>query len=190
MKLILGSQSKNRKAVLEKAGYTFDVMVSSVDEKAIRHDDWYHLPLLIARAKADALLPKILEPAMLITADVVTVWNGELREKPRDDEETRTFLTSFSESPHPVDCINGLTVTHTGTGKRAEGVEVSKLWFGKIPRELIDVLILEGKAGDYAGGFTVLDSRVKDCVKKIDGSYEGVLGMPLSLLDKLLKEVS
>ena len=190
MKLILGSQSSNRKAVLEQAGYTFDVMVADIDEKAIRHDDWYHMPLLIARAKKEALLPRITEPALLITADVVTVWNGELREKPADGKEARHFLQTFSKSQHPVDCVNALTVTNTETGKVAEGIEVHKLWFGEIPDALIETLVSEGKTTSYAGGFTVLDPRVKACVTKIEGSYEGVLGMPLPLLEKLLKEVS
>jgi len=189
MKLILGSQSANRKAVLERAGYVFDVMAADIDEKAVRHDDWYHMPLLIARAKAEALLPRIQERALLITADVVTIWNGDLREKPRDTAETRAFLTSFSKSPHPVECVNGLVVTDTGTRKRAEGTDVSKIWFGKIPDELIATLIGEGKTCDYAGGFTLLDPRMYECVSKLEGSYESVLGMPLHLLRRLIEEV-
>jgi len=80
MKLILGSQSENRKTVLERAGYTFDVLVSGIDEKAIRHNDFYELPLLLAKAKAEALLPRIKEPAFLITADQIIVERRSARE--------------------------------------------------------------------------------------------------------------
>ena len=96
MKIILGSQSENRRQVLKDAGYEFAVMASNIDEKAIRHEDLYELLLRLSRAKAEELLPKIKESAMLITADQVIVWNCELREKPRDLKEARHYLETFS----------------------------------------------------------------------------------------------
>lgn len=190
MKIILGSQSENRKQVLLKAGYVFDIMVSDIDEKAVRHDNWYDMPVLIAEAKAKALLPRIAEPAVLITADVVIVWNGELRGKPRDIEEARAFLTSFSESPHPVECVNGIVVVNTGTGAVAKETEVSKIWFGKISTEFIETLIQEGGVCNWAGGFTLLDPRMNACVEKIEGSFESVLGLPLHVVEKCLRNVT
>lgn len=59
MKLILGSKSIGRKRVLEKWGYEFEVMASDIDEKAIRCENYDILPLLIARGKTQALLPKL-----------------------------------------------------------------------------------------------------------------------------------
>jgi len=189
MKIILGSQSENRKQVLLRAGYIFDVMVSNIDEKAVRHDNWYDMPVLIAEAKAKALLPRIKEPALLITADVVTVWNGELREKPRDFEEARAFLTSFSESPHPIECVNGIVVINTETEAVAKETVISNVWFGKISNEFIETLIQEGGVCNWAGGFTLLDPRMNACVAKIEGTFDSVLGLPLETVEKLMKEV-
>lgn len=190
MKLILGSQSENRKQVLLKAGYVFDVMVSNIDEKVIRHENWYEMPLRIAKAKTEALLPNIKEPALLITADVVTIWNGELREKPHDFDEARRFLKSFSESSHPVECVNGIVVTNTATDAVATGTDISKVWFGKISDEFIETLISEGGVCNWAGGFTLLDPRTNALIARREGTYESVLGMPLGLVRRLLKEVS
>ena len=53
MKIILGSQSENRKQVLAEAGYAFEVMVSHVDEKAIRHENLYELPIRLWNATRD-----------------------------------------------------------------------------------------------------------------------------------------
>lgn len=53
MKIILGSQSRSRRKVLEKLGYEFEVMPADIDEKAIRFDDPTKLTLVLARAKAD-----------------------------------------------------------------------------------------------------------------------------------------
>ena len=190
MKIILGSQSENRKHVLTEAGYVFDVMIPNIDEKAIRHENWYEMPLRLAKAKAEALLPRIQESELLITADVVTIWNGELREKPRDFAEARLFLKSFSKSPHPVECVNGIVVTNTATGVFAAGTDISKVWFGKISDEFIDTLIGEGNVCNWAGAFTLLDPRMKARVSRLEGTYESVLGMPMDIVDRCMKELT
>ena len=61
MKIILGSKSKGRKQILEEMGMDFEIMVSDIDEKAIRFDDAEKLVLALARAKAEALKPKIFQ---------------------------------------------------------------------------------------------------------------------------------
>lgn len=154
MKIILGSQSENRRQVLAEAGYAFEVMASHIDEKAIRHENLYELPLRLARAKAAALLPLIKEPAMLITADQVIVWNGELREKPRDFTEARRYLETFSGSEFPAECVNGITVTNTANGRSLTEREISKVYFSKLPKEVIEAFLKEGTMYKYAGGFT------------------------------------
>lgn len=73
--------------------------------------------LLIAHAKAAALLPKIASPSILICSDQVIRCNGEVREKPENEEEARRFLKSYRE--HPAECINGVVVYNTGTGTSA-----------------------------------------------------------------------
>src|ERR1041385_5046735 len=93
--IILGSKSPGRKSVLEHAGYEFEVMVSNINEKAIRSDDYKQLPLLLARAKATVLVPKIKKPAILITSDQVVIYKGELREKPADENQAREYLKSY-----------------------------------------------------------------------------------------------
>lgn len=189
MKIILGSQSENRKLVLEKAGFTFDVMVSNVDEKVIRHDDFYQVPLLLAKAKADALLPRIKEPALLITADQVIVWNGELREKPCDSREARRFLETFSGSACPVECVNGIMVTNTATKQSRLEREISKVYFSKIPQEVIDEFLNQGISHKYAGGFTPQSPLIRPFLR-LEGTFESVLGMPLDVVDKCMKELA
>lgn len=185
MKIILGSASENRREVLEKAGYEFGVMVSNIDEKAIRHENLYELPLLLAKAKAEALLPKIKEPALLITADQVIVWNGELREKPHDAKEARYFLESFSGSKYPAECVNGIVVTNTQTRESLSEVEISRVFFSKILQKIIEEFLNLGTACKYAGGFTPQSPLILPYLR-IEGTMESVLGLPLDILKKLL----
>ena len=189
MKIILGSQSENRKQVLTEAGYKFEVMISDIDEKAIRHENLYELPLRLAKAKAEALLPKIKEPAFLITADQVIVWNGELREKPRDFAEARHYLETFSGSEFPAECVNGIMVTNTQTGKSRIEREVSKIFFSKIPQEVIEEFLEQGIMYKYAGGFTPQSPLIMPYLR-IEGTFESVLGLPMDIVARCMKELT
>lgn len=188
MKIILGSQSENRRTVLKNAGYEFEVMVSNIDEKAVRHEDLYELPLLLAKAKAEALLPQIKEPALLITADQVIVWNGELREKPRDLAEARRFLETFSRSEYPAECVNGIMVTNTQTGKSKLEREISRVYFSEIPQNTIEEFLNQGIMYKYAGGFTPQSPLILPYLR-IEGTMESVLGLPLDMVEKSMKEL-
>ena len=100
MNIILGSKSSGRKYVLQQAGYVFDIMISDIDEKAIRSDNYEELPLLIARAKAKALLKKIIEPSILITGDGIVMCNGQMREKPESEEQARAYRLADNKLQH------------------------------------------------------------------------------------------
>lgn len=189
MKIILGSQSENRKSVLTEAGYTFDILVPGIDEKAIRHEDLYELPLRLAKAKAEALLSKIREPAFLVTADQVIVWNGELREKPADLSEARRFLETFSGSEYPAECVNGIQVTNTATGKSILEREISKVFFSTIPQENIDTFLITGVGMQKAGGFDIRHSLIRPFVK-VEGTLESVLGLPMDIVERCMKELT
>lgn len=188
MKIILGSSSKYRKQLLEEKGYRIEVMVPDIDEKAIRTDDYYKLPLLVARAKMDALISKVIEPAIVITADVVVVCSSALYEKPKDIEEARLFLKKYSEG-HPAEVISALVVTNTENKKRVEGVDVAKVFFNAMPQAVIEDFIKNGDPYSKAGGFGIQLPMLQPYVNRIEGTRECVMGMPTDLLEKLIKEV-
>jgi predicted house-cleaning NTP pyrophosphatase (Maf/HAM1 superfamily) len=60
--IVLGSSSSNRHKVLNLCGWTFDVAVPDIDEKAIRHDDPYLLPVIIAKAKVNGSVFLVVPP--------------------------------------------------------------------------------------------------------------------------------
>lgn len=188
MKLILGSKSFGRKYVLEKAGYEFDVMSADIDEKAIRSDDYEELPMLLARAKAKALLSKIKKTSILITSDQVVVCNGELREKPEVESIARRYLKSYTK--YPAQTNTAVVVTNTETGKQAEGLDIAKVFFKPIPASIVDALIKEGKVLQTAGGFMVEETMLEPYIDHIEGETSSVTGLPLTLTRKLIEEVS
>ncbi|MFA6307649.1 MAG: Maf family protein [Patescibacteria group bacterium] len=183
-KIILGSASKGRKAVLEKMGYDFEVLTADIDEKAIRDDNPQILTSKLANAKADALIKKINEVALLITADQVINYNGTIREKPETPQEAREFLKSYAK--YPAEAINTIVVTDTSTGKRVEASDSKKVYFKSIPDNIIDKLIAEGNVFTQAGGFSTNDPLIKPYILKIQGEEDSVLGLPVKLTKKLL----
>jgi len=173
--------------MLIEMGYQFEVMAADIDEKAIRHDNPKELVLALANAKADALLPRISAPAILITADQVVAWKDEIREKPENEEEARRFLRTYHEAP--ADIINATVVTNTATGKRAFGIDSSLVYFKQIPKKVIDALIAKGRIFSKAGGFEIVDPLFEPYLEKVEGTVDQVTGLPKEFTQRLIKEV-
>jgi len=185
--IILGSGSKWRQAMLEKMGHDFKVITADIDEKAIRSDDYYALPIKLACAKAEAIKQKIKEPVLLITADQVVLCNGELREKPEDEHQAREFLRSYKE--YPAEIINAVVVTDTGSGKRAQGIDIAKAYFKEIPEEIINKLVKMEDILNSAGGFLAEHELLRPYLKKYEGKEGNSLGLPRELTERLILEV-
>ena len=188
MKIILGSASKGRREVLERMGYDFEIMTAGIDEKAIRDTDPKKLTLRLAHAKADALLSKIFEPALLITSDQVVYWNGNIHEKPESPERARENLKNYVA--HPVETVTAVVVTNTLTKQRLEGIDVAKVVFSPIPDDVIQKTIDEGDVFTRAGGFNIEDPLLQGFIQKIEGEKESIIGLPKTLTEALLQKAS
>ena len=187
MKIILGSASEGRKKVMQELGLDFEIVPADIDEKAIRRDTPEELVLAVANAKADALVARISEPALLITSYQVILCEGELREKPRDVAEARKFLQSYNSSP--AHAVGAVTVTNSATGKRASGMQKSTIYFKPLPDDFTEDFIKSGKAFKYAGGFPVQDSTWTPYIERIEGGWDTAAGLSKELLADLVKKV-
>jgi septum formation protein len=187
MKIILGSQSAGRKKVLEKMGYTFEIMPADIDEKAIRFDDPTALTLALAHAKADKLLPQIHEPAILITSDQVVVCNRRILEKPASEQEAREYLAMHSQNP--AETVTSVVVVNTKNGKQVEGTDIAKIWFRSVPEETITQYIKTRDPFIHSGGFDHEHPLLAPYVEKIEGEAESITGLPKSLTKKLIRLV-
>jgi septum formation protein len=166
-------------------GYAFAVMPAHIDERAIRSEDPGALTLALAHAKADALLPQIHEPALLITSDQVVVWQGKIREKPAHAEEARAFLRGYADGP--AETVTAVVVTNTATGVRQQGVDVATVWFRRIPEEVIAQAIAQEEVFAHAGGFSITDPLLEAYIERVDGTTESVIGLPTALTRRLIR---
>ena len=185
MKIILGSGSQFRKELMERAGYTFDVIAPEVDERAIRHDDPYKLPLLLAEAKAKNAILKVTEDALLVTSDTIVICKGKVYEKPDTADEMRAFIDEYVAAKH-ADVVTTVVVTNTKTGKEFSGTDICKVEFSEMPEHVIEDFLKTGDPFSRAGGFSVENEILAPYVKTTLGTRESIMGMPMDLLGALL----
>ncbi|KAJ3097199.1 hypothetical protein HDU97_005084 [Phlyctochytrium planicorne] len=209
--IVLGSSSKSRASILNLANIPFTVQVADIDEKAIGSrgpgSDPDELVTKIARAKADALLASgkvdAYEDAFLITCDQVglfngmwkgltlffkvALWEGQIREKPVNEEEARSYLKSYSLAP--AETRGAMVVINLKTKKRAEGIDVAKQYFKPIPESVIDALIKQGDVYYCCGAFMIDDPLLIPYLDKREGDEDSIIGLSKRLLVELLSKL-
>ncbi len=168
-------------------GYDFEVVVPEIDEKAIRSENPKELVLKIAEAKNQALRQRIKGLYILITADQVVVWNGQIREKPINIEQAREFLQSYAK--YPAETYSALVVINTETKKTAKRVDVAKIYFRPIPEEIIDKLIAKGDVLRSSGGFVSEDPLLEPYIARVEGTMDSIMGLPKKLTQRLIQKV-
>ncbi len=188
MRLILGSSSRGRRMILDREGYDFEILKPEIDEQLIRCDDPKELVLKIAHAKADEVERKIQGDAIIITSDQVVVCNGQMREKPKDEQEARSFILSYHK--HPAEIINGMVLINTSTGKRVEGLDISKtLLKERLPEALVDQIITKGLIFNCAGGIQLEDPLIQPYIQYSEATEDQLVGMPLELFKRLMGKI-
>ncbi len=185
--LILASASPRRRKLLEKAGCSFDVIVSGIDESAFCADG-----ITPARYAEKLALAKAMDVAqehpgrVVIGADTVVDLDGQIIGKPCDEQHAEQITEMLFSGPHEV--ITGLAVVWLN--KKIEIVEsVSTIVY---PREMTAEQIAEhiegqtwrGKAGAYA-----IQETGDKFVERVEGSFTNVVGLPMERLNEILGEV-
>lgn len=195
-RIILGSQSQDRHAILRDMGYTdFEVVTANIDESAIRAPAAEDLVVKLAHAKAEAILSKLEGtellrkadvPVLLITADQVVVHEGVILEKPKSAEEARRVIPGYSRAPAVT--VGAVLVTNLDTGVRAGGVDKAEVHFNEISDEVVDALIEEGEVFYSAGGLLVEHPLMSPFVKSMVGGLDSVMGMSKELTQSLIEQ--
>lgn len=185
MKIILGSQSPRRQELLAGLGFNFEVIIADTDESYPTELTTEQIAPFIAKAKVDALLPKIRKTDLLICADTIVVLGEKILGKPKDKVEAKKMLQDLSGKTHTV--ITAYCVFLGGT-YYADSVSTA-VTFTKISNADISHYLEIGQPYDKAGGYGIQDWIGFIGVDKIDGSYTNVMGLPTSKIYALLKKL-
>jgi septum formation protein len=179
--LVLASRSPRRAEILRQAGIPFVVRPASVDESP--QEDERAGPYVRRLAHAKALAVPAAPDEIVLAADTTVVSHGELLSKPADAADARRMLALLSGSRHEV--LTGICLRR--------GAEIlcdhaaTSVWFAALAPAEIDDYIATGEAADKAGAYAIQGLACK-FVERIDGCYFNVMGLPIALVYRHLRE--
>ena len=183
--IILGSNSPRRKKILEELGLKVKVISSNIDESIIQNKNPEKVPVLLAKKKAFALKNKIKSNDLLITADTIVLLKNKILTKPQNEEDAKRILSKISSKTHQV--ITGVCILING--KEYSFSNTTEVSFDKLDLNEIDFYIKKYKPFDKAGAYGIQEWIGLIGIKKINGSYSNVVGLPASRLYQELKRL-
>jgi septum formation protein len=183
-KIILASASARRKEILGKTGLKFSVDAGDYKEDMDLALKPRQLARFLSSEKAKAVAVKYAS-ALVIAADTFIVFQGSLLGKPHTREEARRMLTLLNGRQHSV--LTGFTVIDTRTGKKLSRSVETKVFFKKMTGQEIESYVKTGEPLDKAGAYAIQGFGAV-LVKKIEGDYFNVMGLPLRSLTGVLRK--
>ena len=186
-KIILGSGSSRRKELLEAAGLVIDVVVKDHKEVIPLGLHGHEIAVAISKQKAEAYKPIYDDNVIVITADTIVLYRGEVLGKPSDCDEAIAMIKKLSGKTHRV--ITGVTLLSSkGEISFHEMTEVS---FERMSDDVICYYVDTYKPYDKAGAYGIQEWIGTVACSKVKGSYMNVIGMPvervLHELEKFIK---
>ncbi|NQU17612.1 MAG: 23S rRNA (uracil(1939)-C(5))-methyltransferase RlmD [Candidatus Saganbacteria bacterium] len=184
MDFILASQSPRRKELLKKVVSEFLICPSSVDETKIDKTDPVEFAVEAAIAKAKDVAEK--HPSSIILgADTVVSVDRRILGKPKDIDDARKTLKLLSGAKHKV--ITGIALYKKDQDKLMSDYEITYTEFNNLSDKDIEEYLATGDYADKAGSYAIQETGDK-FVKRIDGCYDNVVGLPVTRLRKLLNK--
>jgi len=181
--LVLASRSPRRREILEHAGIPFIVRPMDVDETPLAGEGAHEYVNRIARRKAEATQPESGE--IILAADTTVTVDGQILAKPEDARDAGRMLRMLSGRCHEV--LTGICLR--SASRTIEDRAETRVWFAPLSRQEIDDYVASGEPVDKAGAYAIqgLASRF---VTRLDGCYFNVMGLPVSLVYRHLREMS
>ena len=184
MKLILASASPRRRELLTQVGVSFVIEVSDVEEVL---DDTLSPELQVqslALQKAQTVAAQH-KDGLVLGADTVVVDAGSLLGKPQNTEEAAEMLRSLSGKWHQVMTAVAL-VDANDTKHEWTSVEITNVKFRDLTEDDIAAYVATGESMDKAGAYGIQGYGAL-LVERIEGCYNNVVGLPLQLVAKGLR---
>jgi nucleoside triphosphate pyrophosphatase len=181
MELVLASRSPRRQEILQQAGIAFTVRAVDVDETPHHGEKPEDYVQRVAEMKALAA-PR--QPGeVVLGADTTVVIDREMLAKPADREDARRMLRLLAGRRHEV--LTGICLKRD-TGLIRDWASTA-VWFTAMTEQEIDGYVASGEPLDKAGGYAIQGLASK-FVSKIEGDYFNVVGLPVAMVYRHLRE--
>jgi septum formation protein len=185
--IYLASRSPRRRELLRQIGVRFKVLPSDIDESVLPDESPEHYVMRLAHEKAAVCVRQIasqqLPPFPVLAADTTVCVDGQILGKPETNEETRQMLKMLSDRWHSV-----LTAVAMAEGERIEvSLSSTQVEMMRLGTSEIDHYIASGEPRGKAGAYGI-QGLASVFIRRIEGSYSGVMGLPLHETSQLLKK--
>jgi septum formation protein len=192
--IYLASRSPRRQQLLEQIGVSFRLLAPGDDEDAEAlervhpGEDPGKYVLRVTLAKAAAARERLarlgLPAAPILVADTTVAIGGTILGKPADRAEALGMLTRLAGRTHRV--ITAVAVAR-GSTRTDTLVNVSRVTFARISRAELEAYVASGEPMDKAGAYGIQGSIARH-VRRIEGSYSSIMGLPLYETARLLRD--
>ena len=181
-KIILASQSPRRRELLHLAEIPFEVIVADTDESFPPGLSPAEASVHIAKNKALAVAEKTKSDLTILAADTIVVCAGAITGKPAGREEAIEILSLLSGNTHEV--ITGVYIL----GKRQvrSFYDTTIVSFHTLTREQIEYYVDHYKPYDKAGAYAIQEWIGAVGIKKVEGDFYNVMGLPVSRVVQVL----
>ncbi len=184
-KIILASASPRRVELLVSAGIRFDAVPGDIEEIRLPEETPEQHVLRLAREKALDVAQKA-EGRFFIGADTIVLCDGEIMGKPKDSADAERMLRKLSDNTHEV--ITGFAVYDKEKNESIEDAVKTLVFFKPLCREEIRAYIDTGCPFDKAGAYAIQGGAAY-MIRKIEGSYTNVVGLPLCEVVEALQKI-
>ena len=180
--IILASASPRRRSLLQQIGVSFRQQIAAVDETPLDNESAQDYVVRLAVAKARAVRRQSGDhEAPVLGADTAVVVDGRLLGKPADLSHARDMLQLLSGRRHQV-----LSAVAVVKDRQAVAVSDSSVWFRVLSEKDIEGYWKSGEPRDKAGAYGIQGVGAI-FVERLEGSYSGVMGLPLYETARLLQ---
>lgn len=183
--IILASKSPRRRYLLEQAGLQFSVIPSSFNENSVTMKEPESYVRELAECKANAVA-EAYPDQWVIGADTIVLIGKDVLGKPGSDDEARNMLGRLSGKTHQV--LTGYCVCCKNRDRFQSETVITDVCFKELSAEEIEWYIHSGEPFDKAGSYAI-QGLGTFLVKRINGSYTNVVGLPVcEIVEFLINE--
>lgn len=187
MKYVLASGSLRRQELLHRIVDDFEILVSNFDEDSVIFDgNVEEYVINLAKGKALSTKECLKEDAIIIAGDTIVVLEDEILGKPKNEEDAYNMLKNLSGKTHRV--YSGIVLINMYNNKVEEASLYTEVRISNLSDEEIRDYIITREPLDKAGAYGI-QGFGGVFVEGIDGCYYNVVGLPLNLLNKMLKKI-
>ncbi|MBM2816225.1 MAG: Septum formation protein Maf [Ignavibacteria bacterium] len=184
--IVLASQSPRRQHLLERLGFQFTIEPAHIEENELENEEPSQHVMRLALEKARAIAKTKSVPALVIGADTIVFLEGAILNKPENKSDAIQMLSRLSGREHTV--FSGVALVESCTRKSVVEYEKTLVEFRNLSDEEISAYVESGSPLDKAGAYGVQDDFGAVFVRRIEGCYYNVVGLPLQLLYLMMRD--